>query len=549
MKPRSIATVFITTVVIFLLVTGITLVAFAGFTLAQTGTLQDKTQEAVFESIRSELQTSYANLAPLLDSRQRDFREVHAEALEMIGDEAEEIELEALQEDLIDRIRIPVDIYIINPDKKVIATTYPPDEDLDFSLPALFDGRTMIERAHERDDIVVSAPVLEVAAREFRVYTYSPLGDTDYTFELGFISPALNQYFNNMERQLSERDLFEVQLHFLMWDDWLLSLHPDRRDTEDKQELLEQHHEFQQETLSRFRQARDEGEPVRVKNDEAYRYYLHVMDIPGEEWDMNVMAKVDLTTDIGATTREAIVTASLIMLVLLSLAVLTAFLFLRQTVARPLADAAHAMETWRPFRLRGGGHLIRELQLLASHYNSMLDGARSRIRGLGREARTDSLTQIANRGRLESELEVELRRNERYGTDFSLIFMDVDHFKQVNDRFGHLVGDRALRDLAKLLQERVRAADTVGRWGGEEFLILCRNTRLADAAALAEDLRNAIVDLEILDAEQCTASFGVATIREGDTVESLFTRADEALYRAKKNGRNRVEYELDAGRD
>ena len=543
LKPKSIATVFMLTVVVFLLVVGVTLSAFAAYTLFQTGELQNRTQQAVFESIQSELQTSYANLAPLLESRKEHFQAVHADALEIIGNDADGIDIDTLQEQLSARTGMPVDIYIIDPDVQVVETTYPPDEDLDFTHPALLDGRTMIERAHEHGDIVVSAPVLEVAAREFRVYTYSPLGDTDYTFELGFVSPALNQYFNTMESRLSERELFDVDLHFLMWDDWLLSLHPDRSDPKDKQELLEEHYEFRQESISRYREARDEGAPVRVEHDGAPRYYLHVMDIPGDEWDMNVMARINLATDIGATARQGLFTGTLVVLMLLSIATLGAFLFLRQTVARPLTEATRAMETWQPFRLDGSGQLIRELQLLASHYNSMLDGARSRIQGLDHEARTDSLTQLANRGRLESELDVEIRRSERYDTTFSLILMDIDHFKQINDLHGHLAGDRALRNIAELLDERSRAADTVGRWGGEEFLILCRNTHLTDAAALAEDLRDAISESGVMERGSFTASFGVATTRQGDTVESLFGRADEALYRAKKNGRNRVECE------
>jgi diguanylate cyclase (GGDEF)-like protein len=160
---------------------------------------------------------------------------------------------------------------------------------------------------------------------------------------------------------------------------------------------------------------------------------------------------------------------------------------------------------------------------------------------------TDALTAVFNRRHFNSTLEAEVSRHQRYGTPVSLILVDVDHFKSVNDRFGHTVGDAVLREIADTLRLVVRKADVVARYGGEELAVILSNTGEAGAVILAERLRSAIERLEHHDHEghpfRTTASFGVAALEQGETgisTEALLGRADEALYVSKKTGRNRV---------
>ncbi|WP_147164910.1 diguanylate cyclase [Pararhodospirillum oryzae] len=155
-------------------------------------------------------------------------------------------------------------------------------------------------------------------------------------------------------------------------------------------------------------------------------------------------------------------------------------------------------------------------------------------------SRTDSLTGLANRAHLNERFARELDRATRYGRPLSLIMIDIDHFKRINDAHGHLEGDRTLVALAGLTRANTRATDIVGRWGGEEFLILCPETDLIEARNLAERLRQAIRKHLVLDGEPTTLSAGVATLGPGDTQDSVLRRADEALYRAKNEGRDRV---------
>ena len=152
---------------------------------------------------------------------------------------------------------------------------------------------------------------------------------------------------------------------------------------------------------------------------------------------------------------------------------------------------------------------------------------------------TDRLTGLYNREKLDEVLEDERRRFDRYREPYSLILADIDHFKQVNDRYGHQRGDVVLQRFSLLLKDHIRDADTLGRWGGEEFLIICPHTGEDGAKALSENLRVAVEALSFSDGLRLTASFGVAEAREANTDE-LIGRADRALYDSKETGRNRT---------
>ncbi len=160
---------------------------------------------------------------------------------------------------------------------------------------------------------------------------------------------------------------------------------------------------------------------------------------------------------------------------------------------------------------------------------------------LERLAVSDTLTGLSNRLRLDQVLGQEAARQARHGAPVSVILLDLDHFKSVNDQHGHPVGDRVLVAIGELLKGGARQTDEVGRWGGEEFLVVCRDTDLAGAQALAQKLRQRIAARHFATVGRRTASFGVAELAAGEDVAGLVARADVALYRAKRSGRDRVD--------
>lgn len=155
-------------------------------------------------------------------------------------------------------------------------------------------------------------------------------------------------------------------------------------------------------------------------------------------------------------------------------------------------------------------------------------------------ATRDPLTGLWNRRHFLDLLKNARNQKRRYDVDYSLLLLDVDHFKQINDQFGHEKGDATLILFAKTLESRIRETDSVCRWGGEEFTILLPQTNLASAVALAESLRTAVEQMQVENLPHITVSIGVAQHHAEETTENLLRRADAALYKAKASGRNRV---------
>jgi len=159
-------------------------------------------------------------------------------------------------------------------------------------------------------------------------------------------------------------------------------------------------------------------------------------------------------------------------------------------------------------------------------------------------ASVDQLTGLYNRYKF-TELFVSL-----YGTmvkrenDMSLIMLDIDHFKNINDTYGHNIGDKVLVDISNILKQYFRNVDIVGRWGGEEFVVLVPTANSTNCEKLADKIRRAIQEAKILDDLEVTASFGITQIKLGDTLEIAISRADEALYDAKNSGRNTIKINL-----
>jgi diguanylate cyclase (GGDEF)-like protein len=156
-------------------------------------------------------------------------------------------------------------------------------------------------------------------------------------------------------------------------------------------------------------------------------------------------------------------------------------------------------------------------------------------------ATTDSLTGIANRREFTAILAREMDQTKRYGRPMALAMYDLDYFKRVNDTFGHDVGDHVLQAITRLVKENIRVSDIVARWGGEEFMVLMTQTDIQDARNVFEKLRLTIAGHHFDTVNKLTVSFGVVACDPQDELDLLLKRVDDALYKAKKRGRNRVE--------
>lgn len=154
-------------------------------------------------------------------------------------------------------------------------------------------------------------------------------------------------------------------------------------------------------------------------------------------------------------------------------------------------------------------------------------------------ATTDPLTQLNNRSHLDEVLEQELNRAQRHQHELAVLILDTDHFKTLNDSYGHIVGDQVLKELSQVLLSHVRSSDILGRWGGEEFLVIAPDTDEDGAVELAEKIRIAVAEHRFTDEKlHLTVSIGCAAYSSEDTLITIIQRADNGLYQAKHDGRN-----------
>lgn len=168
----------------------------------------------------------------------------------------------------------------------------------------------------------------------------------------------------------------------------------------------------------------------------------------------------------------------------------------------------------------------------ALHYRQALD-----------EARRDALTGVNNRGAMDATLRREVALAHRHNTEFSVIVLDIDRFKAINDSHGHAVGDQALRRFVECVNTKIRTTDILARFGGDEFVVLLANTPYEGARLLASRIREAVAATDCSDIApglRITSSIGVAELARGESAEQLMGRADQALYQAKQDGRNCV---------
>jgi diguanylate cyclase (GGDEF)-like protein len=158
-------------------------------------------------------------------------------------------------------------------------------------------------------------------------------------------------------------------------------------------------------------------------------------------------------------------------------------------------------------------------------------------------ALSDKLTGLANRQALDIVLQRDMAEHRRSGMGVALLLLDLDHFKDINDKYGHLAGDAVLKSVAVAIRSQLRDSDMLGRWGGEEFMVILKRTDLNAATLVAEKIRQHLTSVKITYATHeigLNCSIGVAVLREDDTADSLLNRADRGLYAAKQGGRNLV---------
>ena len=184
------------------------------------------------------------------------------------------------------------------------------------------------------------------------------------------------------------------------------------------------------------------------------------------------------------------------------------------------------------------GMIFSSISSLTTNYYKRVQYINSKI--LLKSTQTDSMTGIYNRSKFNEELSGWIAYSQRYKAPLSMAIFDFDNFKDINDKYGHLIGDKVIIDMVKLISSEIRQNDIFARWGGEEFALLLPNTQLEQAIELVERLRYLIASHNFGIYKNVTCSFGLASMKQTDTPDSFLQRADNFLYDAKRAGKNTV---------
>ncbi len=278
--------------------------------------------------------------------------------------------------------------------------------------------------------------------------------------------------------------------------------------------------------------------------------------VPDTEWSVVAeKKKTDAYADIARVGKLTILIVGFLLITMGGFAYLLA-----QTIVKPLKRLSKeaGQVASGDLQVEIPVHGTNEVSYLTQLFNHMVSSLRQgqaqisqahealieKNRELHQLSITDGLTGLFNRKHLMDLFDMEFIRAQRYQTPFSVLIADLDHFKTINDTHGHLAGDSVLRRIADTLGQSIRECDHVGRYGGEEFLIILPDTRVDGAMQMGERIRQIVSEVSFYndgEAFSMTLSVGVATCSQADSdLEAILSRADEALYRAKANGRNQV---------
>lgn len=398
-------------------------------------------------------------------------------------------------------------------------------------------------------EMLKSSSIYVLSDEVFAIKSAAPIVDMG-TFEVRGVTTATHPINNHTSRQLKNRTGADV----ILWkaDGGLIS-----HSFNDDNPAYNQ--EFFSSLILQFLASKEEGmrDLVSFGGQLMTSYFSPVTNANGETVAVLMTGyDIDVMEQSRKDTQQAIMYGAVVIFVLATLVAL----LLSRTLTGPICRLTSMTNQAIDGNLDVHSGISRgdEIGILAKNFDEMIRIIRLHIQELDKKVQertqeleeknkeleqlsiTDRLTGLYNRRKLDEVMETEIHRAKRFKHLIGVIIVDVDHFKSVNDTHGHQAGDQVLIELAGILKEHTRETDTVGRWGGEEFLIICPETDLEGTAKLAELLRKKIKDYEFSVVKSKTASFGVTTYRSEDTIHAMINRADEALYLAKENGRNRV---------
>lgn len=535
---------------IFQIVLSLILFLFLGFTYYS---YQDQYKQDIKTSIQNEVNLNKTEILSSLQAAEEKlkkqknyFTSIHEETLEILKKNPS-YDLEKLKNEIKSKYLssyIDVELFLIDKTYTIYKTTYP--KDLGFNLSVVTEAKIYLDKT-TKDGKIYIADIISTDALDmkYKLYSYSKLKENIY-LEIGFID---NTLINTMELLLKDSSLSstKIELYNVSKDDeqyyYYQMKKRDSRKSKEKEYKEFKKFNLYEKTDDKIINTIKSDAQLQSINNGIQTIYTKIFDddmftILGFE---NIVMKIDIDVskklEFLDNFRNIFFTSLVIILILL----IGLFIFIKNRFTKPIENIVYSITSHTEVEDKTILSLNNELSDISNSYNKLLLQLTKEI-DLNKQLQlVDPLTKAYNRKAFEKTMTEVMPSFNRYKIPFSLILLDIDKFKEINDDYGHLVGDHVLIDMVALIIKNIRETDTLYRVGGEEFFIVCKNTVQSDVVIFAEKLREIIEQCLItIEHKTVTVSMGVTEVAENDTKDSIYKRADDNLYFSKNNGRNRV---------
>ena len=534
----------------FQIVISLILFSFLGFTY---NSFQKEYQKDIDVYIQNEISihkkeilSSIKNATLRLKKQKEHFESIHIEVLDILRKNPN-LDLEKLKKEIESKhllSNIDLELFLIDKSYTMYKTTF--KKDLGFNLSIVTEAKNYLDKTAKDGKIYISDFVsTDALDMKYKLYSYSKLKDGIY-LELGFVD---NTLVNSMDALLQEntKQQTKLVLYNVSKDDkqyYYYSMNK-RSSLNSKEDYFKS---FKKVGLNKSTQDNvinciKHDEQIRLHNANIYTVYTKVFDrdifkILGFE---NIVMELNIDVSNKVHFMEEYTKFFVFTLILIFILLTLLFFFVQKRFAYPTEVISLSLNNSKKIDDESIIMLNNELSDIAIKYNKLFDKLQEEIALNKSLTLVDPLTNAYNRKAFDIQIDKIFSLYDRYKISFSVILIDIDDFKVINDNYGHDVGDNALKSFVELVTLNIRKIDLLYRIGGEEFFIICENTTLRDAKNLAEKLRSKIEgSLSIVDEKTITVSIGVSEVIEYDTRDSIYKRVDANMYLSKNSGKNRV---------
>jgi len=534
----------------FQIVLSLILFSFLGFTYNSFKTEYQKDIDVYIQNEilvhKKEILSSIENATLKLKKEKEHFKSIHIEALDILRKNPN-LDLKELKKSIQSKYllsNIDLELFLIDKSYKIYKTTF--KKDLGFNLSIVTEAKNYLDKTTKDSKIYISGFVsTDALDMKYKLYSYSKLNDESY-LELGFVDNAL---VNRMKLLLKEntKQSTKLTLYNVSKDDkqyYYYSMNK-RDNINSKEDFYKSIKKvaLNQDTKDNVINSVKQDKQICLENTNIYTVYTKVFNsdvfkILGFE---NIVMKLNIDVTDKVNFMEEYTKFFIFSLILILMLLTLLSFFVQKRFTYPTETISESLNSSKKIDDKSILTLDNELSDIAKKYNKLFDELQEEIELNKNLTLIDPLTKAYNRKAFDIQMDKIFSHYNRYKTPFSVILTDIDDFKDVNDNYGHHVGDNTLKAFVDLVTLNIRKTDLFYRIGGEEFFIICENTTIRDASNLAEKLRSKIESsLTVIEEKTITVSIGVCEVVQSDTRDSIYKRVDANMYFSKNRGKNSV---------